>query len=353
MQTVSLGKTGLILSKIGFGGIPIQRLSQTQAIVAIRHAFDRGINWLDTANSYGSSEERFGQALKTYDRDSFYVFTKAIGKTPEELAQQVELSFERLQLDYIDLYQFHCVSVERWQQMCKNGTVDYLCQLKQQGRIRHIGISSHEISAVLEIAADPIVETVQWPFNFIAVEDSLKVLEKCRANDIGFIAMKPFGGGVLDSASACIRFLMQYAEVAPDPGFESIEQIDEVLQLVEENAPLSESDKAHIERYKKELGESFCRRCGYCQPCPEGVSIMLLMNLNNIIARFSADQVLTGMFADAAATLEKCNDCGECETKCPYKLKIRPTMQQNFQLFQQLKQKEQLCQKDWPGVPRQ
>ncbi len=338
MQKVWLGKSQMEVTKIGFGGIPIQRLSEQQAIKVIRRAIELGIDWIDTANGYGPSEERIGKAIKSYDRSAIKIFTKGGGKTRDELHSQIELSFKRIKTEYIDLFQFHGVpSEEVWGKMLSEGCLELALELKQKGRVRHIGASFHSLETALAVMDNPEIEVIQWPFNFIMADRGQKVLEKCRANDVGFIAMKPFGGGVLEDAGLCIRFLLQYPQVAPDPGFEKIEEVEEVVRLAQRAEPLSAEDKSQIERLRKELGTRFCRQCGYCMPCPEEINIMLLVTMDSIIKRMPPEAVI-GWLSEHVKTADNCTDCGQCESKCPYKLPIRQRMREGVELFKALKQ---------------
>ena len=327
----------MMVTRTGFGGIPVQRLTEDEAVRLIESALEQGINWIDTANGYGSSEERIGKAIKKYNRSRIKIFTKGSGKDPETIREQIELSFKRMEISYLDLYQFHLVpSGEVWEDMQKNGTFNTVLKMKQEGRIRHIGASCHTIDAALAVMDHPDIEVIQWPFNFISVEDGLKVLKKCRSNDIGFIAMKPFGGGLLENAPACIRFLLQYPEVVLDPGFERIEEIEEVIALCKEEASLSREDRITIEGIRKDLGTRFCRRCGYCSPCPHGVSIIPLMTMESIIRRFPPESLCSGWIAEAAESLENCQECGECEEKCPYELPIREGIKKGAEAFKRI-----------------
>lgn len=349
MQKVRLGKSQMQVTKIGFGGIPIQRLNEQDAIKVIRRAIDLGVNWIDTANGYSNSEERVGKAIKPYDRSAVKIFSKAGGQTVEELRSRIELSFERMQIDYIDLYQFHGVnSKEAWDKILANGCLDLVREMKQKGRIRHIGASAHTQNAVLKAMDHPEIEVIQWPFNFIVKDDAAKILKKCKTNDIGFIAMKPFAGGVLENAAACIRFLLQYPDVAADPGFEKIREVEEVVRLAEEPASLSRQDKNLIARLRSELGKTFCRYCGYCCPCPEGVSIITVMIMDSLIKRCPASEILDpdGWIAKGAKTIESCTECGQCEEKCPYKLSIREQIQEGARLFEHFKREAESAAKD-------
>ncbi len=338
MERVKLGRSGLEVTKIGFGGIPIQRLPEQNAMEVIKSALERGINWIDTANAYGNSEERIGKVIQSFRREEFLLFTKGAGKDPETIEKQIELSLKRLNVDYIDLYQFHLVpDRETWQRMVDNGTVERVLAYKKQGRLRHVGATAHKLEAALATIEHPEIEVLQFPLNFIMTDDGLKALEASIKVDAGFIAMKPFGGGELDDAPCCIRFLLQYPEVVTDPGFESVEQVEKVLSLCEEGAPLSERDRAKIEEYKEDVGTRFCRRCGYCSPCEHGVDIIPLMTMESMIKRFPAETVLNGDQSRAVESHENCTDCGECEEKCPYELPIRERMKAGVEMFRELK----------------
>jgi predicted aldo/keto reductase-like oxidoreductase len=322
-NTIRLGKSGLQVTRTGFGGIPIQRLSEEQTIKVLHRAIDGGLNWIDTANGYGTSEERIGKAIREYPRSEVLVFTKGTGWDPKTLREQIELSFERLQTGYIDLYQFHFVpNPETLQTMEENGAFDVVRKYRDRGMIRHIGASAHTREAALAVVEHPEIEVLQYPFNFIVEEEGMEIIAACRKRDIGFIAMKPFGGGALQDAPSCIRFLLGVPDIAADPGFEHIEEVDEVLSLWKEGAPLSEENKRTIEQLRQELGTRFCRRCGYCSPCPHGVHIVSLMTMETLVKRFPADRLSEDWIADAGRSVENCIECGECEDKCPYDLQI-------------------------------
>jgi predicted aldo/keto reductase-like oxidoreductase len=334
-KMIRLGRSGLEVTRIGFGGIPIQRLGEQQAVKVIRRALDGGLNWIDTANDYGNSEERIGKAIKKYPRSDVLVFTKGTGRDPKALREQIELSLERLQTDYIDLYQFHIVpDEETWRSMLDNGAFDLVREYREKGRIRHIGASAHSRDAARVVIEHPEIEVLQFPFNFIVEDQGRELVDACRAKDIGFIAMKPLGGGALQDASACIRYLLAVPGIAADPGFEHIEEVEEVLSLWKEGAGLSEENRRSIERLRRELGTRFCRRCGYCQPCPQGVQIVTLMTMDTLVKRFPVDRLSEDWIAGAAESIEKCIECGECEQKCPYKLSIIEEIRRGADAFQ-------------------
>jgi predicted aldo/keto reductase-like oxidoreductase len=322
VEKVALGKTGMRITRVGLGGIPIQRLSEDQAVLVVRRTLDSGLNWIDTAHGYSNSETRIGKAIKGYDRGQLHLFTKSPAREAETIREHIDLSLECLGTEYIDLFQFHNVPNHRvWKQMQSNGALECVNEYQSRGIIRHIGASSHFEHVALELIEHPCLEVLQYPFNFIVEAEGRRVLDACVEKEIGFIAMKPFGGGMLEAASICIRFLLQFSEIVTDPGFDRIEQVDEVVDLYTENAPLSTEDQKHMERLRKELGKKFCRRCGYCLPCEQGVDIITLMNMESYIKRFPKDK-LAAFPAKAAESSVKCIECGECEKRCPYELPI-------------------------------
>lgn len=313
------------------------RVSEQQVAQVIDRAVELGIDWFDTAEGYTTSEEKIGRALRDRDRASFKLFSKASGKTPELLREQVQRSFDRLQIDYIDLYQFHLVrSAEDWQEMKQAGTVAVLQEHK--GKILHIGGSFHKPEAVEAAIEDDIIEVVQYPFNFVTEEECVAVLELCRKKQVGFIGMKPFGGGALYPAEVAIKFLMQYPDVAPNPGFETIEQVEQVVSIAEHTQTLTSDDKRKIAQVKAELGKTFCRMCEYCMPCPQKVEIPTLMRIKTFINRLSVERILESGIPKNMATVEQCDECGLCEDKCPYDLTIQEQIRLNADEFRRFKQ---------------
>ena len=336
MQKVRLGNTGLMVTKFGFGGIPIMRVSEEYGVKLVQKAVQLGMNWVDTANGYGESEERIGKALESFDRESVMIFTKGGGKTRGQLEEQIRLSLERLRVDYIDVYQFYGVRKEAWKEMLENGAVDLVVDYRERGVLRHVAASSHDSESLL-IAMDHFsIEVVQWPFNFVVQDEASDILTKCREKNIGFIAMKPFGGGVFPEASPCIRFFMQYQDIVSDPGFEKIEQVEEVVNLAERVEQLSEQDRREMDVLRKELGRRFCRRCGYCMPCSNDVAITSLMTLPSMIKRLPPERVFTESSSESVASVGNCIECGECEEKCPYKLPIRERIREEAENYYKL-----------------
>ncbi len=317
------GNTGMELTRIGFGGIPIMRVSVEKAVDVVLKALDMGINWIDTAAAYTGSELRIGKALAKAGRDKAYVFTKSGADNPELLKQQIDKSLTDLQSDYVDMFQFHCLSRERWAKLKENGGLEMVMDYHKNDKIKHIAASFHEFESAIELVDQQMIEAVQWPFNYIENDRALQVLEKCRELNKGFIAMKPFGGGLLENADICIRYVLSQPNVFADPGFETSEEIREVITAALSGKAIDQQDMEFIKKMTERLGADFCRRCGYCMPCPNDLSIPPLMGIESIAKRSSPEAMRSEWIRNTINTSYQCDLCGQCEEKCPYNLPIR------------------------------
>jgi len=324
LKSVTLGKTGLQVAPVGFGGIPIQRLSEQKAIDVVSHCLDKGVTFVDTANGYSVSEERIGKAIAGR-RDGLVLATKSHGGTAEAFRQEMELSFKRLQVEHIDIYQFHGVSKpEQFEQIiAPGGPLDVAREAKAAGRIGHIGVTSHSLDVALKLAASGLFETLMFPFNFITREPAEELLGVCRDNGVAFISMKPMGGGLLEDAALAFKWLRQYPDAYPLVGIQSYAEIDEIVGVMEGPAALTADEAARIAALRAELGTRFCRSCEYCQPCPQGIRISWILRLKSHAKRMPATRVFGESSLASIQTAETCADCGVCEERCPYELPIR------------------------------
>jgi predicted aldo/keto reductase-like oxidoreductase len=333
MRKINLGATGMVVSEIGFGGIPIQRLSHDQAVSVVRRCLDLGITFLDTANAYTTSEERIGEAIRDR-REDLVLATKTQARDGKGVAEHLALSLERLQVETIDLYQLHCVNTEDDYQkiMAPGGPLDVVRQAQASGVVRHIGLSSHSMTMALKAVQCGYFETIMFPFNFIAHEAADELIPLALEREVGFIVMKPLAGGALHDATLAFKYLRQFPQILPIPGIERVAEMEEIVAIMEGPAEMTPQERAAIERMRSELGNRFCRRCGYCQPCPQGVSIQALMILDSVIKRMPAANIFPRLAQDVDSA-EACIECGECEEKCPYGLPIREMIQEHIELF--------------------
>ncbi|MBM4463160.1 MAG: aldo/keto reductase [Chloroflexi bacterium] len=338
MEMVRLGKTGLMVSRLGFGGIPIQRLGEAEAVLLVKRCLELGINFYDTANAYTTSEGFIGKAIDGR-REELVLATKSTSRNPEKVMKHLQLSLERLGVDTIDLYQLHGVDdLETYNSMvASGGMLTTLEKARSQEKIRHIGISSHSLDVAKLAAQSGHFETVQFPFNFVAREAADELIPLCRRNDVGFIAMKPMGGGMLESASLAMKFLMQFPGVHPIVGVDTIEQMEELVRIVEGDLSITPEEQRRMEQIATELGSRYCRHCYYCQPCPQDILICEVMVFPTYLKRSVPAFYLSGWVADNMEKAQTCTECGECEGRCPFKLPIREMLGDSVALFRKLK----------------
>jgi predicted aldo/keto reductase-like oxidoreductase len=333
MKTVRLGRTGLEVSRVGIGGIPITRPSDEDAIRVIQRALDLGVSFIDTSIAYGVSEERIGRAIAGR-REQVVLATK--GGT----AQHIDWSLQRLGTDYIDLWQFHGInSFERLDEVLRpGGALEDVQQAQQTGKVRHVGFSSHSLKVALEAVASDRFETVQFPFNLIAAEASDELVPLSRDHDVGFVAMKPFAGGRIRDANLAVKYLLQFDSVVPDPGVESVEEIEEIVELVDSGQwDLTPQERESIDEIRARVGTRFCRQCEYCMPCPQGVHIHGVLYLPILWELWPPDWFFSWEYVtNAVRSAKNCIQCGECEEKCPYRLPIREMIVESIAFYERV-----------------
>ena len=322
MRSARLGKTGLEVSELGFGGIPITRLDLAEAVALVKYSLDRGISFFDTAYVYGDSEAKMGAALQGV-RDQVVLATKTLVRDAAGARAQLEESLRRLRTDHIDLYQLHNLSNDEAldQALKPGGAYEAAVKARDEGKIRHIGFTAHNLDIAEKACRTNLFATVQVPFNLIEHDPDQKLFPLAREKDMGIIAMKPFGGGLLDRAELCLGFLQQHADIIPIPGLQMEQEVDENIRCYENRRALTKQDWEEIERIRSELGETFCHRCEYCLPCPEEVEVWKVLLFEAQTKRFPPDMVMK-LSEEPMKTAENCVQCGECTEKCPYELPI-------------------------------
>ncbi|MFC2043887.1 aldo/keto reductase [Chloroflexota bacterium] len=339
MNKIRLGKSGLIVTRMGFGGIPIQRLSEEDAISVVRRCLDHGINFIDTAPAYTTSEERIGKAISGR-RESLILATKSHSRQAEPIRENLELSLKRLRVESIDLYQFHGVNnFDAYEQVLR--LFDVFEEARRAGKIKHIGITSHQPDVAKEAVKSGKFETLMFQFNFINREAAEQLLPLCRENDVGFIAMKPLAGGMLENTPLAIKYLLQFPDAVPIVGVQTLSEIDEIMAVVNGPWELTNAERDEMERLRTELGDRFCRRCDYCQPCSQGIPISMVNILPAILKSNHPEKVFAGQFTTGLEKAVLCEKCGECEPRCPYNLPIREMVEEYSNLYEREKGKYQ------------
>ena len=337
MEKVRFGKTELMVSRVALGGIPIMRISKTEASRLVRETLDLGINFIDTANGYADSEEKIGEGIKGVKREDLVITSKSMAKDKKSFIDHIDLSLKRLGTDYIDIYQIHNIASEALRDtfMGSGGAIEGLEEAVKAGKVRFPAFSSHSNHIAIELMKGGKFFAVQLPFNYIdnsAAEEAIPLAKKL---DLGFIAMKPMGGGLLDNAGLSFRFLGQYDSVIADPGIEALEEIREIVGIVNKKEALSENDKKEIERLREELGPTWCHRCDYCLPCPQEIHINFALNVKSVYKRMTPERarVLVGTAIEKART---CTGCRTCVSRCPYNLDIPELFKANIAYWDSL-----------------
>jgi len=331
MRQVILGKTGLKVSAVGFGGIPIQRVSAEQAVATLRRALDLGVTFIDTAAGYTDSQEKIGLAIRGR-RDGLVLASKSGQRTAEGILADIDHSRKEMGADVIDLYQLHGVSSrDGWNEVsAPGGAMEGLLAARDKGWIAHVGFTSHSLDLALEIVEQPVFETVQFPFNLVTREPAERLVPRAAELKLGFIVMKPLCGGQYGDANLAFKFLNGFPDLVPIPGMERPEEVDEVVAVVASGRTLQGEELARAEKIAAELGKLFCRRCGYCMPCPEGVPITTAMVFESFLKRLPLDKLVAGPAKELIQRADECTECGECEKKCPFELPIIRTIKNSL-----------------------
>lgn len=334
MDIVTLGKTGITTNKNGFGALPIQRISDSEAVRLLRKAYEAGVTFFDTARYYTDSEHKLGLAFAGM-RDKIFIASKTGAVTPEGFWKDLETTLSNLQTDYLDIYQFHNPS------FCPktgDGSGIYECMLeaKAQGKIRHIGITNHRLNIANEAVESGLYETLQFPFCYLASEEDLALERKCREAGMGFIAMKALSGGLITNSAAAYAFEAQFENVLPIWGVQRESELDEFLSYIGNPPVMTKELIAVIDRDRQELQGEFCRGCGYCMPCPAGIEINNCARMSLMIRRAPSDAQLTEEMQHKMMQIEQCLHCGRCRTKCPYHLDTPALLEKNLKDYKEI-----------------
>ena len=333
MEYTTLGKTGLTISRMGFGGIPIQKVDAACARKLMEELVRCGVNYIDTARGYTVSEALLGEAL-TGIRDQFVLATKTMARTSEAMAADIETSLTNLRTDYIDLYQVHNPSLSDLKKVCApGGALEALMAAKAAGKVRHLGVTAHTADVFEYALTLPWVETIMFPYNIVETQGEA-LMQKAKELGVGFICMKPLAGGALENARLAMRFIARNENVSVViPGMYDVREIRQNLAAVEDKAPLSEAELAEIEEIRRTLGTQFCRRCNYCQPCTVGIGISFIFILEGYLQRYGLGDWAKDRYHSLAKKAGDCVGCGACEARCPYQLPIREMLARCVQEF--------------------
>lgn len=334
MRKIILGKTGITVNKNGFGALPIQRISEKDAVYLLHKAYDHGINFYDTARFYTDSEEKLSKAFGQM-RDKIYLASKTAAETAADFWKDLEITLRNLKTDYLDIYQFHNIP------FCpkpggEDGLYEAMLQAKEQGKIRHIAITNHRLAVAHEAIDSGLYDTLQFPFSYLSSNQELELVEKCKKANMGFIAMKALAGGLINNSAAAYAYMLKFDNVLPIWGIQRERELDEFLSY-QENEPALEGElEAVIQRDLQELQGEFCRGCGYCMPCPAGIEIHTCARMSLLIRRAPSEAQLTKESQEMMKKIENCLHCGKCRSKCPYGLDTPALLEKNYQDYKEI-----------------
>jgi len=336
MEKVRLGKTNLIVEKLGWGGIPIQRAGEREAVSVIKAVVEMGVDLLDTARAYTNSEHRIGLALQKTDR-SVILSSKSPIKTAK-IYNDVQESLKQMKVKKVNIYHLHNVSnFEDYERvLAPGGAYEGLKRARDEGLIDHIGLTSHSLNVLEKAIEEGHFEVIMACYSFLEPEAAKKVFPLAKEKDVGVLAMKPYSGGVIEEACPALRFSLSTPNIVPIPGSETLEKARENWKIFTEGYSLTEKDNERIEVLKKEFDRQFCRRCDYCQPCTEKINIQFIVGLRSVIKRFGPQAQEVGWMKNLIEKARNCSECGECLPRCPYQLPIPDLIKENLAWFDSL-----------------
>lgn len=334
METVRLGKTEIVTNKNAFGALPIQRISDDEAVHLLKKAYGNGITFFDTARWYTDSEHKVGLAFEGM-REKVFIATKTGAQNAEGFWNDLETSLTNLKTDHIDIYQFHNPA------FCpkpgdESGLYDAALKAKEQGKIRHIGITNHRLAVAHEAIDSGLYETLQFPFCYLATDKDIELVDKCKKADMGFIAMKALSGGLINNSAAAYAYLAQYDNVLPIWGVQREAELDEFLSYIDNPPTMTEELAEVIRRDREELLGDFCRGCGYCMPCPAGIEINNCARMSLLLRRSPSAGHLSPEGQEKMMKIEGCIHCNQCKSKCPYGLDTPTLLQKNLEDYKKV-----------------
>lgn len=328
MKQNRLGRTGLMVSAVGMGGIPVQRVDFTRAAEVTEYAISQGINFFDTARAYTDSEAKLGEVLGRY-REKVIIATKTMARDKGGMASDIDVSLQTLKVDYIDLYQLHNVKDDAalTQVLGADGALAALKQAQKVGKIRFIGITGHIPDILVKAVRSGEFDTVQFPFNPIETGAQSELLPLAKELDLGIIAMKPFAGGAIRNKAASLKFILAAGFSIAIPGMEEVAQVEENT-LAAGSTQLTKEEEQLLDAEIRTTGERFCRRCEYCQPCRQGIDIPTVFLLDGYWTRYGLQEWAVERYKYLQVKADECIDCGRCEERCPYQLPIREMLKE-------------------------
>lgn len=334
MEKRILGRTDWKISTIGFGAIKLPQISQKDCDLLLNRALDLGINFIDTADCYGDSEEKIGKAVKER-RHEFYLSTKIDERDRVGVLKKLDRSLQRLKTDYIDLVLFHDVRESEYERLFKEEGLIALEKAKRDGKLREIGISIHHSLLLMRQA----IESGHFSVLMIAYspldEDRLTsdIIPMAYRNGVGLIAMKPLAGGKLGDprgwnktffkgetpAQISLRYILTNPYITcAIPGMTNLNELKENITVSQHPRALAPDEIRRLMDWVGGIGKGFCRNCGYCLPCPEGIPIPDIFRLEAYASQYGMKSWAKEQYRNLSIKGESCTSCEQCVNHCPY-----------------------------------
>ena len=379
MNYRTLGKTGLEVSEIGFGGEWLERHPFEESVGLIRYAGEKGVNIIDCWMPDPKSRDIIGEAIADAPekwhvqghigstwQDGQYVRTRDMSVVPAAF----EDLLARLRTDHVDLGMIHYVdSLEEWKALQCSDFMNYVFGLKESGKIRHIGMSSHNPRVAKLAAESGLIEMILFSinpaFDMLPASEDIETLfadefdrslsgidperaelyKVCEQNDVGITVMKPFAGGRLFdekrspfgvrlTPAQCIHYaLTRPAVCSVMCGYDTTEQIDAAAAY--ETASDEEKDYASVlanaplHSYRGE-----CTYCGHCKPCAVNLDVAMINKLYDLaVMQPELPATLREHYLALGHTASECIGCRACEPRCPFGVSIADRMAAAAELF--------------------
>ena len=357
MEYRKLPKGNEEISIIGLGNSSMGASGEKETEAAIALALEQGVNYFDMAASDGVPFPAFGRAVRGC-RDKVYFqihfgadyHTGKYGWTlnPDEIRRSVDWQLSQLKTDYIDFGFIHCIDEKAdWKTFQKNGILDHILKLKEEGVIRHIGLSSHTPAVVNQVLDTGLLDMLMFSINpaydyrhgdyaIGSVDERAALYRRCEADGVGISVMKAFGGGkLLDAKTSpfgkalteyqCIQYALDKPGVLTVlPGVRNREDLKRVLGFLK--ASPEEKDYSVLGTLTPQDAMGSCVYCNHCQPCPAGLDVGLINKYYDLAV--AGDELAKTHYATLEKTAGDCVGCGHCDSRCPFQVKQTERMQE-------------------------